>query len=212
MRGGEVGAADLESRASQAAVPDLPSDFDYSATKNGAIDGAPCGRRQNSLRVAGSSMRWTGADGLPSAARAREAALHHNGELRGPRAAHRHRLDALRVRRQAAVVPVRVLRAPGYPAVCRRARVRMSPLPSAGLRRASWRRPISGGLGRAQKIRRRLGGGADDPFGEFPAKPRGMHRRTYERWRRVHDAAEERSTIGLMGFVERLGRRSSRRA
>jgi transcriptional regulator with XRE-family HTH domain len=24
------------------------------------------------------------------------------------------------------------------------------------------------------------------------------------KWRRVHDAAEERSTIGLMGFVERL--------
>ena len=28
----------------------------------------------------------------------------------------------------------------------------------------------------------------------------------------VNDVAEERSTIGLMGFVERLGRRSSRRA
>jgi hypothetical protein len=72
--------------------------------------------------------------------------------------------------------------------------------------------PHQRGSGRAQKIRRRLGSGIDDPFGEFPAKPRGMHRRTYERWRRVHDAAEERSTIGLMGFVERLGRRSSRRA
>ena len=33
VRGGEVGAADLKSRAPQAAVPDLPSDFDYSATK-----------------------------------------------------------------------------------------------------------------------------------------------------------------------------------
>jgi len=39
-----------------------------------------------------------------------------------------------------------------------------------------------------------------------------MHWRTYERWCRVHDAAEERSTIGLTGFVERLGRRLSRRA
>ena len=47
---------------------------------------------------------------------------------------------------------------------------------------------------------------------EFPDKPKGMHRRTYERWCRVHDAAEERSTIGLMSFVERLGRRTSRRA
>ena len=72
--------------------------------------------------------------------------------------------------------------------------------------------PHQRGLGRAQKIRRRLAGGADEPFGEFPHKPRGMHRRTYERWRRVHDVAEERSAIGLMGFVERLGRRSSRRA
>jgi hypothetical protein len=47
---------------------------------------------------------------------------------------------------------------------------------------------------------------------EFPDKPKGMHWRTYERWRRVHDAAEERSTIGLMGFVERLSRQTSRRA
>ena len=44
-----------------------------------------------------------------------------------------HRLDALQVRRQAVVVPVRVLRPPGYPAVCHRARVRLSPLPPAGL-------------------------------------------------------------------------------
>jgi hypothetical protein len=65
------------------------------------------------------------------------------------------------------------------------------------------------GLGKSQKIRMRLG---ESPFEEFPDKPKGMHRRTYERWRRVHDVAEERSTVGLMGFVERLGRRSSRRA
>ena len=47
---------------------------------------------------------------------------------------------------------------------------------------------------------------------EFPDKPKGMHLQTYERWRRVHDVAEERSNSGLMGFVERLGRRISRRA
>jgi hypothetical protein len=47
---------------------------------------------------------------------------------------------------------------------------------------------------------------------EFPEKPKGMHWGTYDRLRRVHDAAEEQSTIGLMGFVERLGRRSYRRA
>jgi hypothetical protein len=39
-----------------------------------------------------------------------------------------------------------------------------------------------------------------------------MHLETYARWRRVHDAAEDRSNIGLMNFAERLGRRSSRRA
>jgi hypothetical protein len=37
-----------------------------------------------------------------------------------------------------------------------------------------------------------------------------MHRTTYERWRRAYDDAEERSAMGLMNFVERLVRRSSR--
>jgi hypothetical protein len=65
------------------------------------------------------------------------------------------------------------------------------------------------GLGKSQRIRMRLGG-SPNMLEEFPDKPKGMHWRTYERQRRLHDAAEERSTIGLMGFVERLGRRSSR--
>ena len=51
----------------------------------------------------------------------------------GREQSHCHRLDALQVRRQAAVVPVRVLRPPGSPAVRHRARVRLSPLPPAGL-------------------------------------------------------------------------------
>jgi hypothetical protein len=55
-------------------------------------------------------------------------------------------------------------------------------------------------------------GGSVSMLDEFPEKPKGMHWRTYERWRRIHDIAEERSNIGLMGFVERLGRRTSRRA
>jgi hypothetical protein len=46
---------------------------------------------------------------------------------------------------------------------------------------------------------------------EFPDKPNGMHWRTYEQWRRVHDVAEERSNIGLRSFLERLCRRSLRR-
>ena len=67
------------------------------------------------------------------------------------------------------------------------------------------------GLWKSQKIRMRLGGSANT-LEEFPDKPKGMHWRTYGRLRRIHDVAEERSTIGLMGFVERLSRRSSRRA
>lgn len=47
---------------------------------------------------------------------------------------------------------------------------------------------------------------------EFPDKPKGMRWRTYERQRRLHDAAEERSTIGLIGFAERLGDDPPRRA
>jgi hypothetical protein len=48
------------------------------------------------------------------------------------------------------------------------------------------------GLGKSQKIRMRLGGSPNMLEEEFPDKPKGMHWRTYERWRRVHNAAEER--------------------
>ena len=67
------------------------------------------------------------------------------------------------------------------------------------------------GRGKSQKIRMRLGG-SPNMLEEFPGKPKGMHWRTYERWRRVHAVAEKRSTIGLMGAVERLSSRLSRRA
>jgi hypothetical protein len=67
------------------------------------------------------------------------------------------------------------------------------------------------GLWKSQKIRMRLGG-SPSMLDEFPEKPKGMHWRTYDRICRVHNLAEERSTIGLMRFMERLGRRSSRRA
>src|SRR6266446_6614982 len=66
------------------------------------------------------------------------------------------------------------------------------------------------GLAKAQKIRMRLGGSPESE--EVPDKPKGMHWRTYDRLCLLHDAAEERSTIGLMHFVGRLGRRTSRRA
>jgi hypothetical protein len=66
------------------------------------------------------------------------------------------------------------------------------------------------GLGKSQKIRMRLGG-SPNMSEEFPDKPNGMHWRTYEQWRRVHDVAEERSNIGLRSYLERLCRRSLRR-
>ena len=71
--------------------------------------------------------------------------------------------------------------------------------------------PHDRGTGRARRIRMRLSDGTDDPLGAFPSRPRFMHRTTYERWRQAHDDAEERSAMGLMNFVERLGRRTSRR-
>jgi hypothetical protein len=57
----------------------------------------------------------------------------------------------------------------------------------------------------AQKIQARLGG--DRSGFEFPDKPRGMHRRTYERWREKHEAAVAKSWSGFWGsrFARRLG-------
>ena len=62
------------------------------------------------------------------------------------------------------------------------------------------------GLWKSQKIRMRLGGSAN-MRDLFPEKPKGMQRRNYDRLRRLHDAAEQRSMIGLIGLVERLGPR-----
>jgi hypothetical protein len=54
--------------------------------------------------------------------------------------------------------------------------------------------------------------GRSASMGICSRKPKGMHWRTYDRLRRLNDAAEQRSMVGLMGFVERRGRRTSRRA
>jgi hypothetical protein len=62
------------------------------------------------------------------------------------------------------------------------------------------------GLGKAQKIRMRLGGGVN-MFDDFPGKPKGMHWRTYVRLRHSHDIAEQRSTIGLTQLVDSLNKR-----
>ena len=52
-------------------------------------------------------------------------------------------------------------------------------------------------LGKAQKIRMRLGG-SPVMSEAFPDKPKGMHWQTYERLRRAHDVAESRSMTGSM--------------
>jgi hypothetical protein len=63
------------------------------------------------------------------------------------------------------------------------------------------------GLGKAPKIRMRLGGSPSMLEG-FPDKPKGMHWETYDRLRRAHDIAEARSMAGIMQFVDRLQRRA----
>jgi hypothetical protein len=56
-------------------------------------------------------------------------------------------------------------------------------------------------LEKAQKIRMRLGG-STVMSEAFPDKPKGMHRQTYERLRRAHDAADARSMMGVMRFLD----------
>src|SRR5262249_34857322 len=37
----------------------------------------------------------------------------------------------------------------------------------------------------------------------FPDRPKGMHRRTYDRLRRAHDVARQKAMLGLTQFVDR---------
>jgi hypothetical protein len=59
------------------------------------------------------------------------------------------------------------------------------------------------GLGKAQKIRAQLGGSPNMLEG-FPDRPKGMHWKTYDRLRRIHDLAEQKAMMGLTQFADRL--------
>lgn len=61
------------------------------------------------------------------------------------------------------------------------------------------------GVWQAPEIRMRLGG-SPSALDDSPDKPKGMHWRTYERICRLHDAADRRSMVGLMGLLGRLER------
>jgi hypothetical protein len=47
------------------------------------------------------------------------------------------------------------------------------------------------GVGQAMKIRMKLGGRAD-LFDPFPSKPKGLHWKTYQRLKQMHDTAQKR--------------------
>ncbi len=64
-------------------------------------------------------------------------------------------------------------------------------------------------LGRAQAIRRRLGGTAN-LTALFPERPKGMHRSTYAQWRDKAIAAEHAGCAIIWGWLQQQQQRSAR--
>jgi hypothetical protein len=92
---------------------------------------------------------------------------------------------------------VALLHSAGGPFACRHC---------LGLAYASQQEPVrERGIATARKIQMRLGGG-ESVTGAFPEKPKGMHWRRYNRLRRRHTQAFERSLMGLAKSTERLER------
>jgi hypothetical protein len=59
---------------------------------------------------------------------------------------------------------------------------------------------------KGQKIREILGGSLG-VLDDFPARPKGMHWRRYNRLRHLHDQAVEGSLATLSLYINRLGKR-----
>ena len=63
---------------------------------------------------------------------------------------------------------------------------------------------------KARKLHRALGGDDEGLSGEAPDKPKGMHRRTYERrvaaWIAAEEQADMASLLSIGPLMRRLGR------
>jgi hypothetical protein len=71
---------------------------------------------------------------------------------------------------------------------------------------SQWENGMSRALRRAQAIRERLGGSANMTK-PFPERPKGMHRKTYERLRSEHHEADMEQLAAIKEWLDRLGKK-----